>query len=180
VLPQAVDAAGCGDHGHRASASLRGSTSLVVACWPLHEADPINRVWLAWLLTACAGLLRRGGCLILVVGVPAGVTPTPQDFGPLMSAAATVGLGYLQHIVAVAADTDGDAFVYHITDEELLAIAQPDDRHWVAAHLRIHADLLVFSQAQTPQPPTARRASHPGTPVPPPGPDDRRGGDRRD
>jgi hypothetical protein len=132
--------------------SLQEATSLVVACWPLHEADAANRVRLAWLLTACAALLRRGGCLILVVSVPAGITATPEDFSPVVTAAANAGLGYLQHIVAVVADTDGDAFVYHVTDEELLALAhQPGDEQWAVAHLRVHADLLVFSQARSQQ-----------------------------
>jgi hypothetical protein len=133
-------------------ASLQGATSLVVACWPLHELEAAGRVRLAWLLTACARLLRRGGCLILVVGVPADVTASPEDFSPVVSAAAGVGLGYLQHIVAVAADVGGDAFIYHVTDEELLALAhQPGDEQWAVAHLRVHADLLVFSQARSQQ-----------------------------
>jgi hypothetical protein len=156
-------------------ASLSRATSLVVASWPLHDADPANRVRLVWLLTACAALLRRGGCLILVVGVPAGMTPTPEDFSPVVSAAATVGLGYLQHIVAVAADTDGDVFVYHISDEELLALARTSGQQWAMAHLRVHADLLVFSQAQTPQASGTRRCDSPHT-----GSDSRqRGGERR-
>ncbi|MFI7025712.1 hypothetical protein [Micromonospora sp. NPDC049900] len=141
------------DDGRRDAA-----TSLVVACWPLHTADTTARVRLAWLLAACARLLRPGGCLVLVVGVPAGTQPTPEDFGPLVAAAAAAGLGYLQHIVAVEADTDGDQFVYHVTDEELLTLAH-DTARWQVAHLRVHADLLVF----TPHPdraaePRSRRA----------------------
>ncbi len=128
--------------------SPQQATSLVVACWPLHSLDPTNRVRLAWLLTACATLLCQGGCLLLVVGVPAGTTPTPEDFSPVVSAAATVGLGYLQHIVAVAADTDGDAFVYHISDEELLTLAQTSGD--AMTHLRVHADVLVFAQQHAP------------------------------
>ncbi|MGC9668462.1 hypothetical protein ACNTMW_18140 [Planosporangium sp. 12N6] len=127
---------------------LQGATSLVVARWPLDEVDAANRVRLAWLLAACARLLRPGGCLILVVAVPAGVTATPQDFSGVVQAAAGVGLGYLQHIVAVTADSDGDAFVYHVTDEELLALAGTAGQQWAVAHLRVHADLLVFSHPQ--------------------------------
>jgi hypothetical protein len=97
-------------------------------------------------LTACAQLLRPGGCLILVVAVPAGTAGTPEDFTPVVQAAAAVGLGYLQHIVAVTADTDGDAFIYHVTDEELLTLGSGRGQQWTAAHLRVHADLLVFSQ----------------------------------
>ncbi|MET8355186.1 hypothetical protein [Micromonospora sp. NPDC005206] len=127
----------------REGASLTGTTSLVVACWPLDPADATNRIRLAWLLTACARLLRPGGCLVLVVTVPT-TTAGPEDFTRVATAAGSVGLGYLQHIVAVAADTDGDSFVYHLTDEELLTLTHQADQQW-AAHLKVHADLLVFS-----------------------------------
>ncbi|WP_213451215.1 hypothetical protein [Rhizomonospora bruguierae] len=137
--------------------SLAGLTSLVVATWPLDPDAVPNRIRLAWLLTACRELLRPGGCLVLVVAVPAGLAATPEDFSPIAAAAAQVGLGYLQHIVAVAADTSGDghgdghgdAFVYHLDDEELLALskARADNagEQWTVAHLRVHADLLVFT-----------------------------------
>ncbi|MFI8802772.1 hypothetical protein [Micromonospora chalcea] len=128
--------------------ALQQATSLVVACWPLHEHAAANRVRLAWLLTACAALLQPGGCLILVVTVPVGTTASPEDFSGVVQAAAGVGLGYLQHLVAVTADTDGDAFVYHVTDEELLTLTTTDQR-WQMAHLRIHADLMVFSRSQS-------------------------------
>ncbi|MEV1333184.1 hypothetical protein AB0J20_26835 [Micromonospora costi] len=128
--------------------SLAGVTSLVVACWPLDPADATNRIRLAWLLTACARLLRPGGCLVLVVTVPTAATGGPEDFTPVATAAASVGLGYLQHIVAVTVDTDGDAFVYHVTDEELLTLTHQTDPRWAVAHLRVHVDLLVFSPAQ--------------------------------
>jgi hypothetical protein len=148
-----------------ADGSLHGVTSLVVARWPLDATgDAANRVRLAWLLTACARLLRPGGCLILVVAVPAGTPPVPEDFTPVVQAAAGVRLGYLQHIVAVAADTDGDAFIYHVTDEELLALADATGQ-WQAAHLRVHADLLVFSQTDKPVPRSGKHG--------------RQGGDRR-
>ncbi|MCW3818612.1 hypothetical protein ONA91_29655 [Micromonospora sp. DR5-3] len=124
--------------------SLQDATSLVVVCWPLDPADAANRIRLAWLLTACAQLLRPGGCLVLVVTIPAAASG-PEDFTPVATAAAAVGLGYLQHIVAVAAETDGDTFVYHVTDEELLTLTQQTDQRWAVAHLKVHADLLVFT-----------------------------------
>ncbi|MEU5726836.1 hypothetical protein ABZ783_34170 [Micromonospora sp. NPDC047738] len=133
------------------SASLAEATSLVVACWPLDTTDATNRIRLAWLLTACARLLRPGGCLILVVTAPASPA-APEDFTPVVRAAAGVRLGYLQHIVAVTADACGDAFVYHVTDEELLALATQAEQPSAAAHLRVHADLLVFSNHQAPAP----------------------------
>ncbi|WKU03446.1 hypothetical protein [Micromonospora sp. HUAS LYJ1] len=123
--------------------SLGEATSLVVASWPLDPDDTVNRIRLAWLLTVCARLLRPGGCLVLVVTVPE-TAGSPEDFSPVATAAAQAGLGYLQHIVAVAADTDEDRFAYYASDEELLTLTHP---RWVA-HLRVHADLLVFSPAQ--------------------------------
>jgi SAM-dependent methyltransferase len=138
-------------------ASLQGATSLVVAMWPLQASDAENRVRLAWLLTACARLLRPGGCLVLVVANPSGAPARPEDFSPVSEAAATVGLGYLQHIAAVDADAGAEAFVYHVTDEELLGLAA-DSGQWAVAHLRVHADLLVFSQlARPPATPKRRR-----------------------
>ncbi|MER7276650.1 hypothetical protein ABT369_19620 [Dactylosporangium sp. NPDC000244] len=134
------------------SAGLAGLTSLVVAGWPL-DADPATgRVRLAWLLDTGRELLRLGGCLVLVVAGAPGGQVRPEDFSPIVTAAAHAGLGYLQHIVAVAADVSGehgDAFVYHLDDEELLTLsrAQAADagQQWTVAHLRVHADLLVFT-----------------------------------
>ena len=125
---------------------LQGRTSLVVATWPLDaSSDAANRVRLAWLLAACTRLLRPGGCLVLVVGVPAGAVATPEDFTPVVDAAAGAGLGYLQHIVAVAADADGDRFTYHATDEELLSLARATGAQEFVLHVKVHADLLVFT-----------------------------------
>ncbi|MBM0256530.1 hypothetical protein [Micromonospora sp. 4G55] len=134
------------------------ATGLVVASWPLHTNEATNRVRLACLLTACARLLRPGGCLVLIVAVPTGTITTPQDFSPLATAAANLGLGYLQHIVAVTADTNNDTFVYHVTDEELLALAgQATGQQWTLTHHRIHADLLVFTAPPDTTPQRRRR-----------------------
>ncbi|SCL20506.1 hypothetical protein GA0074692_0886 [Micromonospora pallida] len=128
---------------------LQGRTSLVVATWPLDaSSDAANHARLAWLLAACGRLLRPGGCLVLVVGVPAGAVATPEDFTPVVDAAAGSGLGYLQHIVAVAADTDGDRFTYHATDEELLSLARTTSAEQFVLHVKVHADLLVFTSRQ--------------------------------
>jgi SAM-dependent methyltransferase len=143
-------------------ASLQGTTSLVVAMWPLQASDAENRVRLAWLLTACARLLRPGGCLVLVVANPSGAPARPEDFSPISEAAATVGLGYLQHIAAVDADAGAEAFVYHVTDEELLGLAADSGQQWAVAHLRVHADLLVFSQLAGPAATPKRRRRNGG------------------
>ncbi|PWR08166.1 hypothetical protein DKT69_33305, partial [Micromonospora sicca] len=151
--------------GDPANGASPEATGLVVASWPLDANEATNRVRLACLLTACARLLRPGGCLVLIVAVPAGTIATPEDFNPLATAAANVGLGYLQHIVAVTADTDADTFVYHVTDTELLALAhETAGQRWTLTHHRVHADLLVFS-APPATPPQRRRR--------------REGGDRR-
>ncbi|MFI7492973.1 hypothetical protein ACIBXA_31835 [Micromonospora echinaurantiaca] len=125
---------------------LHENTSLVAATWPLTaRSDTANRVHLAWLLAACTRLLRPGGCLVLVAGVPADTVTAPEDFTGVVDAAAGAGLGYLQHIVAVAADTDGDRFTYHATDEELLALARATGAQQFVLHVKVHADLLVFT-----------------------------------
>jgi hypothetical protein len=129
---------------HPGADTVRGTTSLVVACWPLHAVDATNRARLGRLLHACVQLLRPAGCLVLVVAAPTGVTAAPEDFGPLVDTAQQARLGYLQHIVAVRADVDGDQFVYYATDAELLALAQ-GGQAWKVAHLKVHADLLVFT-----------------------------------
>ncbi|MFG2043975.1 hypothetical protein [Dactylosporangium sp. NPDC048998] len=153
--------------------SLTGLTSLAVATWPLDPDPAAGRVRLAWLLAACRELLRPGGCLVLVVAAPAGHASAgqpgigqeaaPEDFSPIVTAAARAGLGYLQHIAAVAADISGehgDAFVYHVDDEELLTLARARataaGQQWTVAHLRVHADLLVFTPA-TPHKAAPRR-----------------------
>jgi hypothetical protein len=90
--------------------TLRGSTSLLAACWPLHPTRGRHRARLRWLLHAGVALLRPGGCLVLAVrGKPGTAVPaSPHDYGPLVDAATEAGLGYLQHVVAVHADVDPD------------------------------------------------------------------------
>jgi hypothetical protein len=127
--------------------SVRGATSLLVTCWPLHPQRGRHRTRLRWLLHAGVALLRPGGCLVLVVrGRPGATVPaSPQDYRPLVDAAADAGLGYLQHIVAVHADVDaqdGDRFTYYATDAELAALTAGGV---AVAHLPVHADLLVFT-----------------------------------
>ncbi|MGK5440415.1 hypothetical protein ACSNN7_01085 [Micromonospora sp. URMC 105] len=78
------------------SGSLAEATSLIVACWPLDADDPTNRIRLAWLLTACARLLRPGGCLVLVVTV---FSPTRSPSHPRWLSTAMV--------TAISRDTDG-------------------------------------------------------------------------
>jgi hypothetical protein len=133
----------------RAADTVRATTSLVVACWPPHAVDATNSTRLGWLLHACRQLLRTGGCLVLVVDAPSSATATLADFGPLVDTAQTAHLSYLQHIVAVRADVDGDQFVYYATDEELLALAT-GNQQWAVAHLTVHADLLVFTPREFP------------------------------
>src|SRR6266700_599813 len=123
-------------------ATVHGATSLLVTCWPLHAAGARNRTRLRSLLRGGVALLRPGGCLVLIVRAPAQAPAVPQDFGPLVDAARDAGLGYLQHIVAVRADVDGDQFTYYATDAELQALATSGQLP--VAHVPVHANLLVF------------------------------------
>jgi hypothetical protein len=132
---------------------VQGATSLVVACWPLHPQGGTNQTRLRWLLHAACRLLRPGGCMVLAVQGSTHAVAGPQDFGPLLHAARQAGLGYLQHIVAVRADVDGDQFTYYATDAELAALASRRPGPALAGgdvpaavHLRVHADLLVLSR----------------------------------
>src|SRR5205085_2580633 len=71
-------------------ASLQGRTTLIVANWPLDPSgETANRVRLAFLLAASRRLLRPGGCLVLVVAVPAGTVAVPEDFPDLIGTAST-------------------------------------------------------------------------------------------
>lgn len=123
--------------------------SLVVAPWPLEDGDAANRVRLAVLLTATRRLLRARGCLVLITDHVHTDLAGPYDYSHVIQAAAGSGLNYLQHIVAVAADLDGDQFSYYATDTDLLTLARAGGQH--AAHLRVHADLLVFAHRPTPR-----------------------------
>lgn len=128
-----------------------GRTGLVVASWPLDIDQAGNRVKLAGLLAGCVRLLRPGGCLVLVVGAGDQVTPAPEDFTPVVRAAAGEDLGYLQHIVAVTAATGGDQFTYYATSDDLidLADAATDGGQRWYLHLRVNSDLLVFLNTAT-------------------------------
>jgi hypothetical protein len=116
--------------GHDSS----GRTGLVVACWPLHPDPAENTARQQALLAVTAGLLRPGGCLVLI----ANPTPDPPDTGPAVATAAAAGLGYLQHIVAVRATADGDTFTYYADPADLATLTGP------ARHRRAHTDLIVF------------------------------------
>src|SRR6266700_2080276 len=131
-----------GGSPHAAADTVHGATSLLVTCWPLHPAGARHRTRLRSLLHAAVALLRPGGCLVLIVRAPAQAPAVPQDFGPLVDAARDAGLGYLQHIVAVRADVDGDQFTYYATDAELQALATSGQLP--VAHVPVHANLLVF------------------------------------
>jgi hypothetical protein len=127
-------------------------TGLVVACWPLHAQEATNADRLGSLLRVGVGLLRRGGCLVLLASAPTGQPGVPQATGPLAAAAAAAGLGYLQHIVAVRAAVDGDRFTYYADPAELAALtdgsAADGGFEDGPRHLRVHADLMVFTRRE--------------------------------
>ncbi|GGK40550.1 hypothetical protein GCM10010124_36670 [Pilimelia terevasa] len=117
--------------GHRSYADPTDGAALLVADLPPGNPDAAGQ-----LLAAAAPVLRPGGCLILVEAADAG----PTDHRPLHAAAAQLGLGYFQHIVAVTARVDGDQFVYYPTAAELAAAAGPGG----SGHVRVHRDLRVY------------------------------------
>ncbi|HEY1484713.1 MAG TPA: hypothetical protein VGF84_01340, partial [Micromonosporaceae bacterium] len=105
---------------------------LLVAPWPLGDALAGER--LSALVAAAEAILRPGGCLIFIAVVDRAQI---GDYTALITAARRAGLRYLQHIVAVDADIDGDRLVYYATDAELAELNS-------GAHARIHADLIVL------------------------------------
>jgi hypothetical protein len=116
--------------------------SLLVAPWPLHPHVMTNTRRLTSLAATAVRVLHPGGCVVVVA---VGDRPGRGDYTHLVEQATTAELRYLQHIVAIGADIDGDHFTYHSTDHDL------DDPER-ARHHRAHADLLVFTT------PTIRRS----------------------
>jgi hypothetical protein len=77
---------------------------LAVCSWPLPRAGLIDP---AFTLGGLRRRLRPGGVLTVIAPAPppgAG----PAELGPAVRAAATAGLCYLQHIVAMHAAADGE------------------------------------------------------------------------
>jgi hypothetical protein len=109
-----------------------GRPSLIVAPWPLDQREAGNATRLGVLVATATRILRPGGCLIFSTRQPA------ADFTALVDAGHTVGLRYLQHIIAISADIDGDHFVYYADGRDL---DHPDPPR----HTRIHTDLIVFT-----------------------------------
>jgi hypothetical protein len=118
------------------------AAALAVAGWPLPgDIDP------AIVLGGLARRLRRGGVLDVVIADPYR-DGMPVEVGPLVLAARAARLSYLQHIVAVHGHVDGDQITStqpgraaRVTPEVLARLGD-------AAHVRVHADLLVFSRGQ--------------------------------
>ncbi len=103
--------------------------SLLVAVWPLHarragQHRPAHR----------SDDRRRSQCCDRAA---ASRSSPPADSGgeytALVAAARAAGLRYLQHIVAVRADTGADRFVYYATDDDLA-----DARGRGVGHVNIH------------------------------------------
>ena len=135
--PATADMAPAAD-GH----PLWGRAALVVAGWPLHRVESVSHARLVWLVSAAAALLSTDGCLVLAVTATTTDAAVPADFGPVVATAHEAGLGYLQHIVAVHCDIDGDQFTYYATPDETRDLT---DGAAPPAHRRVHTDLLVFT-----------------------------------
>jgi hypothetical protein len=115
-------------------ASVPGSVSLLVAMWPLDSVPEMNNARLAALAAVAVTVVRPGGCVVFVA---AANRPDGGDFTGLVTGARAGGLRYLQHIVAITADAQGDHFVYHATRADLAGLRS-------LGHHRMHSDLVVF------------------------------------
>jgi hypothetical protein len=112
-----------------------GTCSLLVASWPLHPNATTNTRRLVVLATSAVRVLQPGGCVVVIA---VGDRPDRGNYTRLIEPATTAGLRYLQHIVAIGADIDGDQLTYHASDQDL---TESDS----GRHRRTHADLLVFT-----------------------------------
>ena len=128
VFAQAISVAG----RHLAAAHRGEPAALVLTGWPPVDGgvDPVI------ILGALRRRLDSGGVVVALVTHPAGAAQ-PIEAGPLVRAAGQARLSYLQHIVAVHAPTAGERIEPGPSD---LAAAAAGFRH-----LRVHADLLVFT-----------------------------------
>jgi hypothetical protein len=117
---------------------LAGAARLVLLRWPspAHPGGAESDAWLADLLGGCRRLLAADGCVI------AALTPPPStgyvDHARwLIPAAHQAGLGYLQHVIVVAAPIPGDP------SPRTAAPAAPATLR-AATHLTVQANLLAF------------------------------------
>ena len=152
----------CDPATDRASgSSLQGRPASSSRAGPSTRPTAANRVRLAWLLTACARLLHPSGCLILVVANTARGQRRRRGLLPRGHRGGHAGLSYLQHIVAVSADTDGDSFVYHLTHKELhtLAAHATNPARDARTGTRRPAGVQPRLRSHTPEPATAQPAA---------------------
>jgi hypothetical protein len=108
--------------------------ALLVARWPLDGDADTDPGRLGVLVALAAAVLRPGGCLAFVATNAVGT----GDYTAVVGAARAAGLRYLQHIVAIDADVDGDHLVYYATDRDLVDLD-------AVTHTRVHADLIVLT-----------------------------------
>jgi hypothetical protein len=141
---------------HRPDGAVCGRADLVITTWASRGGDAHDRLTR---LTVAAELLRAGGCLVLVTGLPTGMPAVPVDLRPVTDVTTLAGLGYLQHIVVCDADTDSDHLIYPTTGDQATAHAAATGRGVV--HLRVHADMYAFHRpvlpAGSPGPTGSRR-----------------------
>jgi hypothetical protein len=108
--------------------------ALLVARWPLDGDTDTDPGRLDDLAAAAAAVLRPGGCLVFIATGAVGA----GDYTVVVGAARAAGLRYLQHIVAIDADVNGDHLVYYASDRDLVDLD-------AITHTRVHADLIVLT-----------------------------------
>jgi hypothetical protein len=143
--------------------------ALVITAWPPNRPRPVRESpgasaenapretageSVADHMASCAELLRRGGCLAIVVSP----TDIVDQLGTLVTAARDAGLTYLQHIVVAHQLTTGTGISRQRTREagHPPSGRRPEDRRpsarghagrgRVIRHLRVHTDVLILSR----------------------------------
>jgi hypothetical protein len=121
-----------------------GEAALAVCCWPPPRAGLIDPVFT---LGGLRRRLRPGGVLAVVVPAPA-PGAGPAQLGPAVRAAASAGLVYLQHVVAMRALADGERIVPapSQTGGGEPDLAPAGGAAHLPAHSPAHTDVLVFTR----------------------------------
>jgi hypothetical protein len=129
-----------------ALAHLAGHVRLILLTWPAaHRGQPMAATEAVEFFAACRALMARDGCTIVVLTALAAGDDVSRQIGDLIFVADKAGLGWLQHILVMAAPSA----------ERTVAWRHPhgrasDPRRPALA--KVHVDLLVF----TARPPRTR------------------------
>ena len=123
---QRLTAAGLTRQATATDHSGAGDGALVVCLWPTKRLDITD------LFDAARALLRPGGVLAVVIGS----RRTAMDVSALTGTAASAGLTYIQHLIAITGHIDDDT----ITARDGTAVSDG------AVHAPVHRDVHLFTR----------------------------------